>query len=207
MLLLHLQTKEKNHFLLSVVLIIIGSLIFQVQENFEFTYLLFFFALLFSFVGDLFMARKLFLFESRIINGIIGFGMAHLFYLLAFYNLGSKRIHLLEISIGLLLLVLVYYFVVYSPDMKKPLKIASFIYAGIISSLFVVILNFVLYSDKGLFPSLLSLVGIVLFIISDSTIAYTEFKKNISNSSKIIAITYILSQIMLQATVVLVGDI
>ncbi|MGA0277402.1 MAG: lysoplasmalogenase family protein, partial [Candidatus Kariarchaeum pelagius] len=45
-----------------------------------------------------------------------------------------------------------------------------------------------------------SLFGILLFIISDSLLSYNEFINNFKNAKDWIAITYVLSQILLQIT-------
>jgi uncharacterized membrane protein YhhN len=149
------------------------------------------------------MAKKIKLVESRIVNGTIGFGVAHIFYILAFYKLGSQTIELWELVVGIILLGSLYYFVIYSPELKKSLKIATFGYSIIIALLFVIILDFIGNSDIRLLSSVLAIFGIILFILSDSIIAYTEFKTQISHSKEIIAITYVISQILLQLTPVI----
>ncbi|OLS19332.1 MAG: hypothetical protein HeimC2_41680 [Candidatus Heimdallarchaeota archaeon LC_2] len=202
-LIYHLFSKEKNHFLISIILIIIGSFTFQLTESFSSEYLLFFIAIIFSFIGDLFMARKIKLVESRIVNGTIGFGVAHIFYILAFYKLGPQSIELWELGVGIILLCFLYYFVIYSPELHKSLKVATFVYAMIIAILFVVILDFSNNSSIRPLSSIIAVIGIILFILSDSIISYSEFKKEITYSKEIISITYVISQILLQLTPVI----
>ena len=136
-------------------------------------------AIVFSFVGDLLMAEKLSITSNRIINGTIGFGIAHLFYMIGFWRLGTGSLELYQIIFGVILANSLFYVVAYGPEIKKELLIATYLYANIIGALFVAILRLVAGGAVWDRDRILPLVGIILFVISDSIIARNAFKRKV----------------------------
>ncbi|MCE7735041.1 MAG: hypothetical protein GPJ54_09200 [Candidatus Heimdallarchaeota archaeon] len=202
---INLKTSNKDYFLLSVLLTIFGSITYHLIVISELKYILFLIALLFSFLGDLFMARKIKIVESRIINGTIGFGMAHILYIIVFLQFLDQGVRMWQILIGIFFLIIIYKFAVYTPSLAKVLLVGTLIYALILATLLMTISSFALENKFGIMTSTVALLGVVLFIISDSIIAYTEFKGTLKYSSQIISLTYIVSQILLQSTLILIG--
>jgi len=203
-LVVHLKNGNKNYFLLSVVFIIFGSINYNLLVVSDYKYVIFLFALLFSFIGDLFMASKIKIVENRIINGIIGFGIAHILYIFAFYRLGKKEFYFWQFFLGIFAFLVIYRVAVYTPLLSRILLVGTLVYSAILVTLLMIISAFAFSNEYSIITSLVALIGVVLFILSDSIIAYTEFKGTISNSSQLIAVTYIISQIMLQGTVILI---
>lgn len=202
---IHLKNSNKDYFLLSVIFIIFGSMNYYLLVISEFKHILFLFAILFSFLGDLFMAKKIKIVESRIINGIIGFGIAHILYIIAFLQIGNQGFRFWQIIIGIFFLIVIYKFAVYTPTLPRILLIGTLIYAIILVTLLMTISSFAVTNEFGIIASAISLFGVVLFILSDSVIAFTEFKGTLKHSSQIISVTYIVSQILLQSTIILIG--
>jgi uncharacterized membrane protein YhhN len=150
------------------------------------------------------MANKIKIFDNRLINGIIGFGLAHIVYIYAFYEIGDGQAELWQILFALIILIVLYYFVIYGPKQPLYLNFATLIYAIILSILLTMILRFAFTENQEFVPQLISILGIILFMASDSLIAYSEFKRDIRYASQIIAITYIFSQILLQSTIIFI---
>ncbi|MFV2015423.1 MAG: lysoplasmalogenase family protein, partial [Candidatus Heimdallarchaeota archaeon] len=124
-LVVHLNNGKKNHFLLSVVFIVFGSINYNLLVVSDYKYVIFLFALLFSFLGDLFMANKIKIVESRIINGILGFGIAHILYIIAFYRLGEKKLLYWQVLLGIFAFLIIYRIAVYTPSLSRILLVGT----------------------------------------------------------------------------------
>jgi hypothetical protein len=85
------------------------------------------------------------------------------------------------------------------------LLIASGVYALLLISLLIVILNLALTSNIPVLLMITAIPGIILFIASDVLIIVTEYKHIINNTQETIAITYILAQVLLQLTPLILG--
>ncbi|MHA2252667.1 MAG: lysoplasmalogenase family protein [Candidatus Kariarchaeaceae archaeon] len=175
-----------------------GSLITVIFNHDNFASWLFLLAICFSFLGDLFMARIISLSNQRIIDGAIGFGFAHLVYIIAFNKLSPITYNWWLILLGIGISLVLYYIVVYNSELSGQILIASFLYSSLLATFLITIASFILTSEVNLFVQITSFTGVLLFVISDSIIAINEFKQEIKHASEIIAVTYILSQVSLQ---------
>ena len=153
-----------------------------------------------SIIGDAFMAKKLQLTGERIIDGILAFAAAHIAYIYAFKQTTLDSYSLWYVVPSAIALLALYFLVLYNPQAKPELRIGSFVYTLVIIALFVTVLRFVLTDHVPINAIVVSLLGVSLFILSDSLIAFNEFKKELPHAEKFISFTYILAQILLQTT-------
>ena len=160
--------------------------------------LLFLLAICFSFIGDLFMAKIIKITKNRLINGIIGFGIAHIIYIIGFVKMQTVDQFIWWIPTLIVpLIIIMFYFVGYNKNASKILMLAVFCYTLIIG----MVLSSVLYLIFNPVPTLVivfALVGVLLFMISDGVISYNEFKQEFHYASRIIPLTYVFAQIFLQ---------
>ncbi len=150
--------------------------------------------LIFSLLGDFFLLwntkKKFFVF------GLFSFLICHIFYIIAFISKLSYdfnlTIYLIFIGVGIIFVLVANK--ITSKNMKKLSTIcnlyAYIIFTGIVCSALLII-------DNKDFNSNLVLFGYLLFMISDSTLAYTTFKKDIKYSNFYIMMTYILAQFLI----------
>jgi hypothetical protein len=159
---------------------------------------IFFLAIVFSFIGDLFMAEYIKLHKKRLINGALAFGIAHLFYIFAVLDFSTYNMILWIVAT--IIAIIAFFIIIYDPTEKiSLLSISMFLYIFLLS-VFILLATFNLFSGLDWQLKLISSLGIILFVISDAIIGLTEFRKglNIPASSDLISITYVLAQILLQ---------
>jgi len=202
-LLIHLKTKEKRDFILSIFLVTLAVAIatFTTGLSIQFFFLA---AIVLSLIGDLLMAQWISITEHRTIDGVMAFGVAHIIYIIAFSRLNVGGMELVSVWPLILVSIIVgagiFLKVGNNEKLHVALRISNAIYALIISILLFFVLVFILTPTTTLLVGLTAGAGIVLFIISDSVLAYNEFQQPIPNAKEIIAITYIVAQILLQLT-------
>lgn len=157
--------------------------------------LLLIFALILSFLGDLFL-----LFENKKLTfflGLISFLITHFLYLILF-TITSKYFKGAPFYIYLFLIPYIIYGVSFYKNLKPQIdrfsKIILFYIFIIILMSFSTIPRFYYVSFyKFLFP----FIGSILFIISDSLLSLRKFKKTIKENSISIMFTYILAQFLI----------
>ena len=208
-LFIRLKTKKKRDFIISVFMILIGTILGRIE--YEFSVLNYFLiAILLSFFGDMLMAEYIKITNFRTIDGVMMFGLAHIMYIISFYqfNIGGYNLEFsLEGLYDFLITILCIFtaYILYnkvgsSEKMNDAIKFANLCYTIVVTILFILVLSFVITSTTPTLMRFTSLFGILLFIISDSLLSYNEFINNFKNAKDWIAITYVLSQILLQIT-------
>jgi len=153
-----------------------------------------FLALLFSWVGDI-----LLLFEERGANffllGLSAFLVALVFYIVFFHNIRMREY--IRGNALLLLLVIVYYSIlisVLSPflgNMKLPVRIY-----GVVLSFMVMLAMHTLFG-KNKKAGVWMTTGAILFVASDSLLAFNKFFSPFNYSGLIIMLTYGLAQLFI----------
>lgn len=206
MLVFRVYSGEKKHFLISVLLIIFGTTSAYVI-NPTTIQLLFLIAIINSFVGDLLMAKIIRLSENRTVDGAIFFGVAHITYIFAFTKLKGSSIEWWIILSSILFAIFLFYLIGYNKKLKSIILVVNFIYAILISLLMAAAISFVITPQVPITLIMLSLLGVAFFMTSDGILAYNEFKNPIKNAKTLIAITYILAQILLQGIPILASFI
>ncbi len=145
------------------------------NENNKFLYL----ALFFSFLGDV-------LLQFTFIPGLVAFLIAHIFYIVIF----SKNTRLSFFKSISMVIITVLYFLFLKNHLTSELFIPVLIYCIAITLMAVFAINRTNRS-KGINYVL---IGALLFVISDSCIAYNKFVESIPNSTFWIMSTYGLAQ-------------
>ncbi|XP_068245038.1 lysoplasmalogenase TMEM86A-like [Palaemon carinicauda] len=150
-----------------------------------------FFGLIFSAVGDAFMAYP----DTWFLQGIQTFGISQIFYTAAF---GFKAIKL-PLGIGLYAIgfVLLYFIL---PHIPSPLNVAIPIYNLLIGTMFWRALDrYILMTHIRLERRVCSVLGAVLFITSDTCIVFLQIFKLIPHipAQIIILSTYYAAQLLL----------
>lgn len=153
------------------------------------------FALIFSFLGDLFLlwenSKKFF------ILGLFSFLFSHIFFFITFFISSSFFNNVLLFIYLFIIPYLIYglsFYKFLKPEIEK-FKIFILIYIlSLIIMSFSTIPRFYFVSiNKFLFP----FIGSILFIISDSLFALRIFKKIIKKNNIFIMLTYILSILLI----------
>jgi uncharacterized membrane protein YhhN len=153
-----------------------------------------FLALLFSWVGDI-----LLLFEGSGSNfflfGLSAFLVAQVFYIVFFHNIRMREY--IRGNALLLLLVIVYYSILisvlspYLGNMKLPVRI----YGVVLSFMVMLAMHTVLGKNKK--AAVWMTTGAILFVVSDSLLAFNKFFSAFNYSGLIIMVTYGLAQLFI----------
>ena len=153
-----------------------------------------FLALFFSWAGDIFL-----LFEERGSNfflfGLSAFLVAQVFYIVFFHNIRMREY--IRGNALLLLLVIVYYSVLinvlspYLGNMKLPVRI----YGVVLSFMVMLAMHTMLGKNKK--AALWMTMGAILFVVSDSLLAFNKFFSPFNNAGVIIMLTYGLAQLFI----------
>ncbi|GAB3015580.1 hypothetical protein GCM10027051_19330 [Niabella terrae] len=151
-------------------------------------------ALLFSAVGD-----SLLLFDQTdprfFILGLLAFLTAHIFYIISFHRIIKKEA--LTVRWPAAVLVAIYYgwlIAILLPHLG-PLKLPVVVYGIIISFMLFLAMQLYLLRDHRIGQFLLT--GAVLFVASDSILAYTRFCRPIVLGGWLVMSSYILAQWLL----------
>jgi uncharacterized membrane protein YhhN len=154
-------------------------------------------ALLFSWIGDIIL-----LFANRdlqfFILGLVAFLISYVVYILLFNrqlklgNIKNKAIYWIGVTMIIIYLLVV--LTILSPDLGD-LKIPVLVYALVISTL-------LLFAFKGFLiwkepANWYIMIGAVLFVSSDSILAFNTFYEPIILSSFLIMITYLIAQYLI----------
>jgi len=153
-----------------------------------------FLALFFSWVGDM-----LLLFDERGPNfflfGLSAFLVAQVFYIIFFHNIRMREY--IRGNALLLLLVIVYYSILinvlspYLGNMKLPVRI----YGVVLSFMVMLAMHTMLGKNKK--AALWMTMGAILFVVSDSLLAFNKFFSPFNNAGVIIMLTYGLAQLFI----------
>lgn len=153
-----------------------------------------FLALFFSWTGDIFL-----LFEDRGSNfflfGLSAFLIAQVFYIVFFHNIRMREY--IRGNALLLLLVIVYYSILisvlspYLGSMRLPVRI----YGVVISFMLMLAMHTMLGKNKR--AAIWMMTGAILFVASDSLLAFNKFFSSFNNAGLIIMVTYGLAQLFI----------
>ncbi|MBU1095591.1 MAG: lysoplasmalogenase [Bacteroidetes bacterium] len=144
-----------------------------------------------SLAGDIFL-----LFPEKLFNAGLGaFLLTHLFYSIAFYNV-SDRIYILPI-----LFIVIYAYVFYNKLKlrKSKYKLPVIIYISAISLMCFFAVNLFIYNSFIYAGNIL--VASLLFLVSDSMLAYNKFVERIKPAEIVILSTYYASQVIIASSV------
>lgn len=152
------------------------------------------FALFFSWLGDVLLLLQedypiFFLF------GLSAFLIAHLFYIYFFHSIRTREA--VRSRIALVIVVAVYYFAViavlspYLGDLTLPVRI----YAIVISFMFLIAMHMLFIRNRD--AGRIMMAGALLFVISDSILAFNKFYSPISYAGLLIMGTYGLAQLFI----------
>lgn len=194
---LHAASPRKTVFILNIIGVVAFSTIILLTIQ-TYVALLFFLGMVFSFVGDLFMAKWIRLTGKRLIDGIIGFSIAHLFYIIAIHQLITVN-YLVFLAAILIFSMPMYFLIVHDPT-QKLLSRTAFGYIVIISGVLISGISLV-FSTMNI-AGLVLITGIVLFVMSDSMIGVRQFRSNFPHSEVAISLTYTLGQLLIQSFVI-----
>ena len=143
-------------------------------------------ALIFSLFGDVFLMFKS---NDLFIPGLASFLIAHIFYILLFI----KESKILRWPTLIILIVTISYLSFLKPYISNELILPVSMYCIVISLMGIVAVN----RKKSSFGYSLISFGALLFIISDSLIAFNKFIENLPQSSFLIMSTYGLAQLFI----------
>ncbi len=153
-----------------------------------------FLALFFSWAGDIFL-----LFEERGSNffllGLSAFFAAQVFYIIFFHNIRMREY--IRGNALLLLLVIVYYSIlvsVLSPYLGKMILPVR-IYGVVLSFMLMLAMHTMLGKNKK--AALWMMTGAILFVTSDSLLAFNKFFSAFNYAGLIIMLTYGLAQLFI----------
>lgn len=151
-------------------------------------------ALFFSWVGDI-----LLLFEQDKPNfflfGLSAFLLAQVFYIIFFHNIRMKEY--IRGNALLLLLVIVYYSILisvlspYLGAMTLPVRI----YGVVLSFMLMLAMHIMLGKNKS--AGIWMMIGAVLFVVSDSLLAFNKFLAAFDYAGVLIMLTYGLAQLFI----------
>jgi uncharacterized membrane protein YhhN len=154
-------------------------------------------ALLFSWIGDvilIFTDQG----EMYFIFGLVAFLISHLVYISLFLKQEKKSINLKSYLFKIGIVALLFYFILMLGLLLPklgPLKIPVIVYAVVITAM-------LFFALKGCFlwikpASSYIFAGAVVFVCSDSILAFNKFHTPLPNASFFIMITYILAQYLI----------
>lgn len=153
-----------------------------------------FLALFFSWAGDIFL-----LFEEEGPNffllGLSAFLIAQVFYIVFFHNIRMREY--IRGNALLLLFVIVYYSILisvlspYLGNMKLPVRI----YGVVLSFMLMLAMHTMLGKNKR--AAIWMMTGAILFVASDSLLAFNKFFSGFNYSGLIIMLTYGLAQLFI----------
>ena len=148
--------------------------------------------LFFSFLGDVLLLGTG---ETYFIFGLLFFLIAHVFYIIMVLKMirHTKPKEVIIASIPFLMLFIVLINVLYAG--LGSMKIPVFVYAMTIS--FFGIVSLILYLQTKTKTSLLLVLGVLVFITSDTILALNLFYKKQSFYPLLIMITYVLAQYLI----------
>lgn len=207
-----LYIKTKDSYLIFKIsassVFIYTALLSYINNSTNFNYfILIFIALIFSFLGDVFLALKekpLEKLDTMFFLGLTSFVITHIFYSSAFISLGSLNIFIFILTV-LVALTLITFFKSIKNFNFKNATIPSYIYILAISFMFCNALGLI-KCDLDKIPLLLLIIGPLLLFISDFIISFIFF---FEKSPKILGplnlMTYYLGQILIALSILYIS--
>jgi uncharacterized membrane protein YhhN len=151
-------------------------------------------ALFFSWIGDV-----LLIFDERnsifFLLGLLAFLIAQVFYIIFFHNIRMREY--IRGNALLLLLAIVYYGILVSilSPFLGDLRLAVRIYGVILSFMLMLAMHTMFSKHKK--AGLWMVLGAILFVISDTVLAFNKFYETINYGGLIIMLTYGLAQLFI----------
>jgi len=176
---------------LTTILVITIAIILQYESESVYGYLIIA-GLVFSLLGDIFLM----LLNDKFVQGLASFLVAHIFYIIAFSSGFGPFL-----EFGYLIPAIIYASVflwILLPKTGK-MKIPVMVYA--------IVLMVFLWQALGRFyylgnqASLYIIIGAVLFVISDTILAYARFVKDFNLSPTLIHVTYWGAQVFIALSI------
>lgn len=229
MLAWHIATNgaiQWNFLSMSVLLVVVSATnliaCYVLKQKSWMRYTLFLFvAMVFGSLGDFLLAGIVYITPYTLVNGIVGFGIGHVFYLLALRNISPlllrphgagqdvcnwRRLLLGNVAMWLATVlagVMLFLVTVFNPA-DPVLSIGALAYGVLLLT----VLAFALLKLFEGFPLgfrvSLSL-GFLLFFLSDWVLAVRAFRTPLFLSDLFVGVTYIVGQLLIQLSPVLVG--
>ncbi len=176
---------------LTTILIIVLALSQQVNVEETYKYLIVV-ALLFSLAGDIFLMLP----SDKFIQGLASFLIAHVFYIMAFTSgFGPYLEWPYLIPAAIYAVLFLWVLLPKTGKLKVPVLIYSLV---LLVFLWQAIGRFFYLADNS---SLYILIGSILFVASDSVLAYVRFVKSYKFSEAFILSTYWAAQIFLALSI------
>ena len=147
-------------------------------------------ALFFSLGGDV-----LLMFEKVnplfFISGLICFLISHIFYIIIFNRILIEKS--IPVRWWMIPVVLCYYIILLITlfPFLGQMKVPVVVYGAVISTMFFVALQLLFYKSKA---SRQIILGAVLFVVSDSVLAFNKFYSSFNNAGLVIMLTYAFAQ-------------
>jgi uncharacterized membrane protein YhhN len=174
------------------------------------TYALFLlFAMICGTIGDFLMAGLIYITMEPLINGILLFGIGHLFYLLGLRNRsplllrkpdqGGREVisrNLVAWITCVFIILILFYFTIFNPSMLE-LSIGALVYGILLVS--VLAFSITKWNDRFSYSFKAAIIlGFLLFIFSDWLLAYHYFTDALFLSGPYVGITYAFGQLLIQ---------
>lgn len=175
------------------MMILIGAILWQGIPESTFSYAIFV-GLLFSLMGDVFLMLP----KERFIAGLTSFLIAHVAYIVAFYQVFEPNVS--YAWLGLLIATSTVFYGLLSKDLGT-LKGPVIIYISVIITM--VWIAGELYWQSPSYLSLTIFIGAVVFACSDSALAWNKFKKPFKGAQWVILGTYFFAQWMFAQAVII----
>jgi len=163
---------------LTTILILLFAVVYANKKNSYYRWVVL--ALCFCLLGDV-----LLLVESYFIGGLVAFLIAHLCFACSFISLDGFKKYLVPL-IFLLVFGVTYYSILY--DSLKGLKIPVLVYFVIIILMSWQGISLRIWKDHRSFTMIA--IAVVLFLISDSVLAWSKFKSSFQLSGVLVLATY-----------------
>jgi len=155
-------------------------------------------ALFFSLCGDV-----LLMFEKLnplfFIAGLICFLISHIFYIIIFNRIRIEKS--MRIKWWMIFIILCYYIILLSTLLPflGQMKLPVALYGAVISTMFFVALHLLFYKSKA---NMQIVAGAVLFVASDSVLAFNKFYSSFNNAAVVIMLTYAFAQYFISKGIV-----
>jgi uncharacterized membrane protein YhhN len=141
-------------------------------------------ALFFSLIGDV-----LLIYDKFFLFGLVSFLLAHLCYIAAFWHTPFSVLAVLPFAFYILLFLGVLW------NSLGQMKIPVIIYAVVIALMgWLAVSRFTIQNQT---PALLSMIGALFFIASDSVLAYDRFKQQFHSARLLVLSTYFFAQLLI----------
>ena len=155
-------------------------------------------ALFFSLCGDiLLMLEKMN--PLFFITGLICFLISHIFYIIIFNRIRIEKN--IRIKWWMIFIILCYYIILLSTLLPflGQMKLPVALYGAVISTMFFVALHLLFYKSKA---NMQIVAGAVLFVASDSVLAFNKFYSSFNNAAVVIMLTYAFAQYFISKGIV-----